>query len=274
VSILENIDLPLGKNTEYIDRYDPKLLCAIPRTLNREMWSSTEINGMLGWDRWYGFELSYIGAQGFPIQARLQLLIPSDSTNLVESKSLKLYLYSLRSTQFTSSTSLKRLIENDLSVCLGSELTVNIHEERQWQLADSLPGKNIDNIQVATEIYDPDPSLLKLEDDGEIGCYELNSNLFKSNCLVTGQPDWASLYIRYRGQMLDESSICKYLISYRNHQGFHEHCIEKIFFDILATQWVRELTVYGQYTRRGGLAIAPFRSNITNHIDFPLLWRT
>jgi 7-cyano-7-deazaguanine reductase len=272
MSIVDEIDLPLGKVTTYNAKYDPNLLCAVPRSLNRNEWSESSLSEMFGWDIWYGFEVNYINSKDNPIQARMQVKLPASSANLVESKSFKLYLYALRDTKFSSLKSLEKLIENDLSTCIGAEVEVSLSISKEWPLSSSLPGHNIDNINIETNVYLPDPSLLMCTD--EDGTYEINSNLFKSNCLITNQPDWASIYIRYVGKKLDYASLLKYLASFRSHQGFHEHCVEKIYFDLLSLNKFKELTVYAQYTRRGGLAIAPLRSNITDTYNFPLLWRT
>lgn len=272
MSTIDEIELPLGKETTYKAKYDYDLLCAVPRSLNRKQWSSEQIKGMYGWDIWYGFELSFIGKNDYPMQARLQVKLPANSDSLVESKSFKLYLYALRDTKFNSISSLEKLIENDLSTCIGAEVFVDVITDRSWVLSDKLPGENIDSINIEMNQYLPDPCLLYCSND--YGTYEINSNIFKSNCLITNQPDWASVYIRYVGKKIDNGSLLKYLVSFRDHQGFHEHCVEKIYFDLLGTNSIDELTVYAQYTRRGGLAIAPFRSSIDSFQDFPLLWRT
>ena len=252
----------LGKKSDYDDRYSPEKLFAISRDSKRK-----EINvdptdlPFYGFDRWNHYEVSWLNAKGKPVVAIAEIVYDCHSPNIVESKSLKPYFNSLNNTQFNSMSSVKEIIEKDLSNCVGSPVNVIITELSEAPsivLQPGLSGLNIDSLDVLCDEYTVNPRLLSI---GAADVEEtLVSDLLKSNCLVTNQPDWGSVLIHYRGKQIDHEGLLKYIISFRNHNEFHEQCIERIFNDILTRCRPEILTVYGRYTRRGGLDINPYRS--------------
>lgn len=251
---LENTQL--GKATTYADRYDASLLFPIPRLKHREEIGISGIPPFNGVDIWYGYELSWLNSKGKPLIGLLAVTFSFDSHSIVESKSFKLYLNSLNQTHFESKDEVLKTIQSDLSQLVGKPVFV--------QFLDTLPtqefsGKSIDDLDIEVDTYTVDPSLLTC--GSEIVEETLYSHLLKSNCLVTGQPDWGSVWINYRGPRIDHASLLKYIIAFRQHNEFHEQCIERIFMDLLRNCQCKKLTVFGKYTRRGGLDINPFRSN-------------
>ena len=256
---------PLGKETEYKSNYDPGLLFSIPRSENREKLGLTPDQRLPfdGVDIWNAYELSWLNPKGKPEVALAQFSIPCDSTNIVESKSFKLYLNSLNQTQFASSASLLETLVSDLSRAFDGKVSVNLLPVTT--AIDQLEVSSesfvcIDSLDIEVDTYTHCPELLQMAADAS-GEYALCSHLLKSNCPVTGQPDWASVFIRYKGREICSASILRYLISYREQQDFHEHCVETIFEDLMRQCQPELLTVYARYTRRGGMDINPFRSN-------------
>ncbi len=182
---------------------------------------------------------------------------------MVESKSFKLYLNSLNQTKLKDSDAVASLIAADLAQCLGVDVNVSLFTLQQYQQrgVDQCIGDNIDHLDVQIANHqDPDASLLSFASQTVVS-EQLNSDLFRSCCPVTGQPDWATVYISYKGQQLDRAALLQYLISYRDHQGFHEQCVERIYLDILELARPQELTVYARFIRRGGLDINPYRTS-------------
>lgn len=246
----------LGKKTRYVDQYDPSILFPIPREEKRREMGIPAQLPFSGKDIWYGYELSWLNQKGKPEVVIAIFEFPCDSHSIVESKSFKLYLNSFNQTHFPSRENVREVLARDLSHACGNLVQVEFINRLPQ---DEFSGICLDSLDIATDIYQVTPSLLKCRD--EIVQESLFSHLLKSNCLVTGQPDWATLYIHYKGPQIDHSSLLKYIISYRQHLEFHEQCIERIFTDLLRKCRCEKLTVFGKFTRRGGLDINPFRSN-------------
>ena len=259
--------LTLGKSVEYATTYNPELLQAVPRSLSRKEIGLTDALPFHGEDLWNAYELSWLNNKGKPQVAVMQCTVPFDSPNLVESKSFKMYLNSFNQTNVESVDKLKAMICKDLSKCAGKEVKVTIilPEEFNKQIISALPGQCIDDLDVTIDDYTLNPDSLICGTD--IVSETLTSNLLKSNCLITNQPDWGSVMVRYEGPKINRESLLKYLISFRMHNEFHEQCVERIFNDILTQCGPLKLSVYARYTRRGGLDINPFRSNY--EVKFP-----
>lgn len=254
---------PLGKPTEYRADYAPELLYPIPRQLKRdELCITADTLPFLGEDLWNAYELSWLNPRGKPMVAVGTLRVPADSPNLIESKSLKLYFNSLNQTAFADTAKVIATLTRDLSAAAGAPVAVDVQPlGDQPQAAIDYPqGVRLDDLDVSCEAYQPAPELLAVT-DGPIVEETLYSHLLKSNCLVTGQPDWAMVVIRYRGRPIDRAALLRYIVSFRNHNEFHEQCVERIFCDITRQCGPEALAVHARYTRRGGLDINPFRSS-------------
>lgn len=254
---------PLGKPTEYRADYAPELLYPIPRQLKRdELGIAAGALPFVGEDLWNAYELSWLNAKGKPIVALASFRVPADSPNLIESKSLKLYLNSFNQTPFADLAAVETALVRDLSAAAGAPVRVTIAPLGSHpQVAIGYPqGELIDELDVACTTYQPDPQLL-VAGDGQEREETLVSHLLKSNCLVTGQPDWAMLVVRYRGRPIDRAGLLRYIVSFRGHNEFHEQCVERIYCDIQRRCSPRALAVHARYTRRGGLDINPFRSS-------------
>ena len=257
---------PLGQQTDYVSVYAPHLLFPIPRAESRSLLGIGEELSFYGADIWTGYELSWLDPLGKPVVAIAEFFIPCTSEFIVESKSFKLYLNSLNQTRFENAAEVEALIAKDLSRLTNADVQVNLltltASVRAAQHLSEIVEVNaelLDELPVAIDIYHPAPELLATEAD--VVDESLVSHLLKTNCPVTGQPDWASLVIRYRGKKIQRESLLRYIISFREHQDFHEHCVERIFSDIARVCKPEELTVYARYTRRGGLDINPYRSS-------------
>jgi len=256
--------LPLGKPTDYKSEYDPSLLCPVPRTLKRDELGVTEALPFAGEDIWNAYELSWLNLKGKPVVAMGEFRFPCTTSNLIESKSFKLYLNSFNQTRFASFAEVERVLQADLSAASSGEVTVRLLDSARFaaETIATLPGRCLDDLDIEVQQYQLDPQLLAGSSDGQpVVEEELHSHLLKSNCLVTRQPDWASVLIRYRGPRIDPEALLRYLISFRQHNEFHEQCVERIFVDLLHHYRPERLTVYARYTRRGGLDINPWRSN-------------
>lgn len=264
---------PLGRHSDYPSHYAPELLFPIARSLGRsELQLVDTAIPFTGVDLWTAYELSWLNAKGMPQVALAQLRVPCESPNIIESKSLKLYLNSLNQTRFASLQEVGATIVADLSAAAGEQVTLEFAQEGvAVTLGESARSYHcIDYLDVEISQYTPDAGLLQA-DKGEVRTERLVSHLFKSNCPVTGQPDWASLFIDYRGPAIDHTGLLQYLVSYREHMGFHEQCVEKIFTDLMAICRPDTLTVNARFLRRGGLDINPVRSTGQ---DYPLVGRT
>lgn len=254
---------PLGESIPSPSKYDPGILYPISRWPARSLLDIDKKIPLHGFDHWHAYELSWLNKKGKPLVAVAEFLFNADSENIVESKSLKLYLNSLSQEVFESSEKLSKVIANDLSAVSRSEVQVRIHGVEQEVLAASSrrQGKSLDNLDVSIDQYEPDESLLRVVDD-LVFDEELRTDLFRSNCPVTGAPDWASVEISYTGAKIDEQSLLSYLCSFRQHQGYHEECAERIYRDIMANCDPQELRVVMHFLRRGGLDINVYRSSV------------
>ena len=290
--------VPLGKDVSYPTGYDASVLFPMPRLdarltldLTSLSASSNTLQGALpfkGFDLWNAYELSWLNAKGLPKVALLHLKVPCTSPNIIESKSLKLYLNSFNQTRFETVHHVFDLLRKDLARAIGAELELELVGPDQFtnETINEFAGIDLDKLDVEIDCYQPDAAILQLKqyaattaavknqasrsDSGDKNSH-LNSDdvhiseavfsrLLKSNCPVTDQPDWACIQIKYTGSPIDHASLLKYIVSYRMHNGFHEHCVEKIFVDILKQCAPTSLSVYARYTRRGGLDINPWRA--------------
>src|SRR5690606_21013944 len=251
---------PLGKPTDYPTRYDPSLLHPIPRAEGRAALGLAPDAALPfgGCDVWNAWELGWLDSRGKPRVALGEFRVPSDSPRLVESKSLKLYLNGFAQTRLSGTDALRATLARDLSAATGANVSVALTAlAHNGHGIDTLAGECIDDLPVAIDRYGPpDPGLLAA--DPQTPAEEtLVSHLFRSNCPVTGQPDWGSVQLRYRGPRIDRGALLRYLVSFREHCGFHEQCVEQVFLDVLARCAPTRLSVYGRYTRRGGIDITP-----------------
>ncbi|WP_166263736.1 NADPH-dependent 7-cyano-7-deazaguanine reductase QueF [Marinobacter caseinilyticus] len=256
------IDAPLGKTSDYPDRYSPELLFPVPRDDNRRRIGLED--GRWPWfgeDLWQAWELSWLRPNGVPAVAWAEIRVPAASAALIESKSLKLYLNSLNQATFSSVDQLMEVIEGDLSSASGAAVRVTLHSVDQTSEALGRPEGYvlIDDEPVDSVSYQYCPEALAAK-GGSVVTERLCSHLLKSNCPVTGQPDWGTLLVEYTGPKVEHSGLLKYVVGFRQQQDFHEHCVETIFTDIMTQCRPDQLTVCARYTRRGGLDINPWRS--------------
>ena len=253
---------PLGKDVAYANSRDAALLYPIARAGDRARLGIAGELPFLGVDIWNAYEFSWLDARGKPRIALVEFRVPADSPNLIESKSFKLYLNSYMQTRVPDTDTLREWLSEDLSKVAGDTVSVQLgtatsKESLQLQ---QLEGETIDDLPIAIEHYGPPKPELLYGNPDAVDEEKLVTHLFKSNCPVTGQPDWASLQIHYLGPRLDRAGLLRYLVSFREHADFHEHCVERIFSDILARCAPAKLSVYARFTRRGGLDINPFRT--------------
>lgn len=251
------LDAPLGKNSVYIETYSPGLLYPVSRALSRDKLGITHMIPFDGKDVWNGYELSWLNGKGKPQMAYATFIFPCTSPFIVESKSFKLYLNSFNQSKFDSIDSVQKTIEHDLSAAAKDKVEVILSEEPPAM--KEFTGICLDDLDSVINCYHHNADLLKIQD--EFAQETLYTNLFKSNCLATGQPDWGSVRIHYCGKKIDHESLLRYFISFRSHSGFAEHCVEQIYYDLMQKCAPDKLSVYARYTRRGGLDINPFRSN-------------
>ncbi|TEW55536.1 NADPH-dependent 7-cyano-7-deazaguanine reductase QueF [Psychromonas sp. RZ22] len=256
-------NLSLGKVTEYKCHYDNTLLQGVPRSLNRnELALAAESLPFYGDDLWNIYELSWLNKKGKPMVATGLVKVPFDSEFLIESKSFKLYLNSFNQSRFDSVETVQNTLMADLSACANKpvEVTLNATLDNINDTLGTFSGINLDTLDIEVSEYQLSPSLLENISSAETVTETLYSHLLKSNCLITSQPDWASVEISYTGGQLDREKLLRYLISFRQHNEFHEQCVERIFCDLMKYGSLTSLTVYARYTRRGGLDINPLRS--------------
>ena len=257
--------LSLGKSTEYKTEYDASLLQAVPRQLARDIigLAADQALPFVGYDVWHAYELSWLTHKGKPMVALATVTVPCDSPNLVESKSFKLYLNSFNQSRFKDITELYQALTRDLSACAGAPVQVTLHHVNELGSFQPtwLPGRCLDELDIEFHEYQYNPKLLKTLDTASVVEEKLHSHLLKSNCLITSQPDWASVFIHYKGQALCHESVLRYLVSFRMHNEFHEQCVERIYWDLYQLLNPEFLAVYACYTRRGGLDINPLRSS-------------
>lgn len=258
-------DSPLGKSSEYVATYTPELLFAIARSAKwAELGLSADTLPYRGVDFWNCFELSWLLPSGKPVVAVAEFAIPADSPNIIESKSFKLYLNSLNQSVFATQSELQAVLEKDLSAVAGKPVGVQLRSltEVSAQGLATLPGTCIDELDINVSDYSaPNPGLLRVDTTRQVE-ESLHSHLLKSNCPVTGQPDWGSVVVAYKGAALEPASLLAYLVSFRQHADFHEQCVERIFLDLQRLLQPEHLTVYARYVRRGGLDINPYRTTL------------
>lgn len=256
--------LTLGKTTEYKDQYDPSLLQPVPRSLNRDDLALGDTLPFTGYDIWTLYELSWLNSKGLPQVAIGEVRLPVTSPNLIESKSFKLYLNSFNQTRFSSWQEIADLLQKDLSHCAGQDVDVTIQPLADFTGEEivSFSGHCIDDQDIEISDYTFNPDYLDGAADGDVITEELSSHLLKSNCLITSQPDWGSVRISYTGKQINREKLLRYIVSFRNHNEFHEQCVERIFTDLMKYCQPEMLTVYARYTRRGGLDINPYRTNM------------
>lgn len=267
-------ELPLGKNTDYPQAYAPEVLAAVARSAARESIGLGAELPFRGMDIWNAWELTWLAESGKPIVATAVITVPADSTNIIESKSLKLYLNSFAMSRYAAKGELAGIISRDLTDLTESNVQVDVKpatEVQSYHIVD-FPGDCIDHLDVQIDAGDVDAKLLKTE-DGDPVEESLHSHLLRSNCPVTNQPDMGSILIRYQGPRIDREALLKYIVSYRRHTDFHEACVERIFVDIKHQCHPDRLTVYARYNRRGGLDINPFRSDFETTVENLRLWR-
>ena len=251
----------LGKASSYIDQYDTSLLFPIPRADKRAELGVTDRPPFFGADMWTLYELSWLNLRGKPQVALAHVTVPCESPYIVESKSFKLYLNSFNNSRFADAREVRERIRADVSAATGVGIGIKTigPELFDREPVHEMDGLNLDRLDVECLHFTPAPELLFAEFDEPPVTETLTSNLLKSNCLVTGQPDWGSVQIAYSGPAINQEGLLQYLVSFRNHNEFHEQCVERIFMDV----WTRckpiKLSVYARYTRRGGLDINPYR---------------
>jgi 7-cyano-7-deazaguanine reductase len=264
----------LGQASAYVDRYDAGLLFPLPRETKRREIGITGSVPFLGADLWTAFELSWLNLRGKPQVALAHITVPCESTHIVESKSFKLYLNSFNNTAFASADDVRDRIRADVSTAIwhggpmqsSAGVKLLLPEQLEREKVQELAGLSIDRLDVECTRYQPAPELLSAAFDEKPVDEILVSHLLKSNCLVTGQPDWGSVQITYSGPQIDQAGLLQYIVSFRNHNEFHEQCVERIYMDVMARCKPTKLAVYARYTRRGGLDINPWR---TSHPQSP-----
>jgi len=260
-------DSQLGKVSAYQTEYDPTLLFPIPRQAKRDELGLLAGSTLpfFGMDIWNAYEVSWLNLRGKPQIAIVSVMASADSANIIESKSFKLYLNSFNQTKLAGVDALRSLLQTDLSAGFGAPVQVSIKTPEQFDelTLQTLDGLLLDRLDIEVDDYLPNVQLLKADHSTPVVEETLISHLLKSNCLVTGQPDWGSVAIHYIGAPIDQEGLLRYLIGFRNHNEFHEQCVERIFVDIQRQCKPQKLSVYARYTRRGGLDINPWRSNFS-----------
>lgn len=259
----------LGKSSSYVDQYDSSLLFPIPRQPKRDEIGVTGQPPFFGADLWTAYELSWLNTRGKPQVALARITVPAESTHIVESKSFKLYLNSFNNTRISEVIELQNRLRQDLSTAVWQGSSIKASVGVQLVLPESFDrepvhefdGLSLDRLDLDCDQYLPNAELLRANFNEAPTTETLTSNLLKSNCLVTGQPDWGSVRISYSGAQIDHEGLLRYIVSFRNHNEFHEQCVERIFMDIMRRCKPLRLEVYARYTRRGGLDINPWRTS-------------
>ena len=256
--------LKLGQQTKYAEKYDRTLLQPVPRRLNRDQLNITATQPFtIGADIWTAYEISWLNPKGVPQVAIADVSIDFRSENLIESKSFKLYLNSFNQTTFADFADVQQTLQRDLQDCARGEVNVRLNSLADYtaQPIVALSGECIDAQDIEVRDYAFNATLLNHCTGDHLVEETLVSHLLKSNCLITQQPDWGSLQIHYVGKQINREQLLRYIISFRQHNEFHEQCVERIFCDLMQYAKPEKLTVYARYTRRGGLDINPYRSN-------------
>ena len=269
-----NHKLALGRETGYPDKYAPEVLDAIPRSHSREPLGISARLPFLGVDVWNAWELTWLGNGGRPAAATARIAVPVESPNIIESKSLKLYLNSFAMTEFESAGDVAELIRADLSRCAESPVDVRVASvsSTEARAVARLAGPSLDDLDVKCDDWDVNADLLSADSDNIITA-DLHTHLLRSLCPVTAQPDTGSLQIAYRGPAIEPAGLLRYIVSYRQHSDFHESCIERMFVDIMERCKPLDLTLHARYQRRGGIDINPFRSTSARIPRDLRLWR-
>ena len=259
----------LGKSSSYVDQYDAALLFPIARRPKRDEIGLTGTLPFFGADLWTAYELSWLNPRGKPQLALARITVPAESTHIVESKSVKLYLNSFNNSVFADAAAVQTRLREDLSAAVwqggavmssvGMQLV--LPQDFDKEPVHELDGLNLDRLDLECSHYQPAPELLTAQFNQAPVTETLTSQLLKSNCLVTGQPDWGSVRISYTGPQIDQAGLLQYIVSFRNHNEFHEQCVERIFMDIWRACKPSKLEVYARYTRRGGVDINPWRTS-------------
>ena len=259
----------LGKSSSYVDQYDAALLFPIARRPKRDEIGLTGTLPFFGADLWTAYELSWLNPRGKPQLALARITVPAESTHIVESKSVKLYLNSFNNSVFADAAAVQTRLREDLSAAIWQDGAVMssvgvqlvLPQDFDKEPVHELDGLNLDRLDLECSHYQPAPELLTAQFNQAPVTETLTSQLLKSNCLVTGQPDWGSVRISYTGPQIDQAGLLQYIVSFRNHNEFHEQCVERIFMDIWRACKPSKLEVYARYTRRGGVDINPWRTS-------------
>lgn len=261
---------PLGKASAYVDQYDRSLLFPLPRAAKRAEIGIAGSLPFMGADLWMAFELSWLNPKGKPQVALAHITVPAETPHIIESKSFKLYLNSFNNTVFEDADAVRQTLRTDLTEAawrgapaVGASVGVRLLAPELFdrEPIHEMDGLNLDRLDIECTRYQPAPELLSAAFDEQPVTETLTSHLLKSNCLVTGQPDWGMLVVRYRGAAIDREGLLRYVVSFRGHNEFHEQCVERVFCDLMARCKPQELAVWARYTRRGGLDINPFRAS-------------
>lgn len=252
---------PLGKSSAYITHYAPELLFPISRQAKRDEIGVPERLPFYGFDTWNAYEVSWLNPRGKPMVAIAQFDISCSSKNIIESKSFKLYLNSFNNTPFECMHDVEAILNKDVQLAIDGDVSVKLYtlNELSGIQLKTFQGELLDDFDVVCDTYTINPAYLSA-DPHEIVSETYRSDLLKSNCLVTGQPDWGSVRIEYTGNQINKLGLLQYIVSFRDHNEFHEQCVERIFMDIMRQCQPEHLTVEARYTRRGGLDINPVRS--------------
>ena len=259
----------LGKSSSYVDQYDAALLFPIARRSKRDEIGLSGTLPFFGADLWTAYELSWLNPRGKPQLALARITVPAESTHIVESKSVKLYLNSFNNSVFADASAVQTRLREDLSAAIWQDGAVMssvgvqlvLPQDFDKEPVHELDGLNLDRLDLECSHYQPAPELLTAQSNEAPVTETLTSQLLKSNCLVTGQPDWGSVRISYTGPQIDQAGLLQYIVSFRNHNEFHEQCVERIFMDIWRACKPSKLEVYARYTRRGGVDINPWRTS-------------
>jgi 7-cyano-7-deazaguanine reductase len=266
MTIQQPEESPLGKTSAYADQYDASLLFPIARKTKRDELGIASTLPFMGADLWTAYELSWLNMRGKPQVALAQITVPCETPNIAESKSFKLYLNSFNNSQFDSSDTVRERIATDVGAAVWGKagrvgVRLLLPEQFGSEKVQELEGVQLDRLDLDCDRYTPAPDLLTAALDEKPVTESLVSHLLKSNCLVTSQPDWGSVQINYSGPQIDQAGLLRYIVSFRNHNEFHEQCVERIYTDIMARCKPTQLSVYARYTRRGGLDINPWRTS-------------
>ena len=265
---------PLGKPSDYPSTYSPELLFAIDRARNRGALGIEGDLPFFGTDIWNAWELTWLAQSGQPQVAECEIRVPAASPNIVESKSLKLYLNAFSMSSFSSADEVAATIRSDLSACTGGDVLVHLRQPADTPLPEiaAAPGDSLDNADVHCEKWEVDPELLSADASQRVS-ETLHSHLLRSLCPVTNQPDSGTLLLNYAGPRIDRAGLLRYIVSYRMHNDFHESCVERMFLDLRQHCGCESLSVYARYQRRGGIDINPYRSSDSAPVENLRLWR-